>query len=102
MGLHPSAFSIYNRKKSQVVKGMEQYYSYAEFLKAVGKGRASQGEQLLNDIYMDLFLKHVHREQMRERLHRMIDEALDRKDEAGFLDYTAQLKTLDDDCVMTD
>lgn len=78
---------------------MEQYYSYAEFLKAVGKGRASQGEQLLNDIYMDLFLKHVHRDQMRNRLLGLIDEALDRRDEAGFLDYTAQLKTLDDDLV---
>ncbi|MET3576701.1 IDEAL domain-containing protein [Bhargavaea ullalensis] len=81
---------------------MEQYYSYAEFLKAVGKGRASQGEQLLNDIYMDLFLKHVHREQMRDRLIALIDDALDRKDKKGFLDYTAQLKTLDDDDVTKD
>ncbi|WP_213423842.1 IDEAL domain-containing protein [Bhargavaea massiliensis] len=76
---------------------MEHYYSYAEFLKAVGKGKASPSEQLLNDIYMDLFLKHVHREQNRERLLNLIDEALDKKDMEAFNLYTGQLNELDDD-----
>ncbi|KZE36421.1 IDEAL domain protein [Bhargavaea cecembensis] len=76
---------------------MEHYYSYAEFLKAVGKGKASPSEQLLNDIYMDLFLKHVHREQNRERLLNLIDEALDLKDMEAFNLYTEQLNQLDDD-----
>lgn len=76
---------------------MEHYYSYAEFLKAVGKGKASPSEQLLNDIYMDLFLKHVHREQNRERLLNLIDEALDKKDMEAFNLYTEQLNQLDDD-----
>ncbi|MCW1927548.1 IDEAL domain-containing protein [Bhargavaea beijingensis] len=76
---------------------MEHYYSYAEFLKAVGKGKASPSEQLLNDIYMDLFLKHVHREQNRERLLKLIDEALDKKDMEAFDLYAGQLKQLDDD-----
>ena len=76
---------------------MEHYYSYAEFLKAVGKGKASPSEQLLNDIYMDLFLKHVHREQNRERLLNLIDEALDLKDMEAFNLYTEQLNELDDD-----
>jgi uncharacterized protein YpiB (UPF0302 family) len=76
---------------------MEHYYSYAEFLKAVGKGKASPSEQLLNDIYMDLFLKHVHREQNRKRLFTLIDEALDKKDMEAFNLYTEQLNQLDDD-----
>ena len=43
---------------------MEKNYSYAEFLKAVGRNSSSlQAEKLLNEIYMDLFLNHIHREQ---------------------------------------
>lgn len=95
--MHPPPVCIYNSKKRQVVNGMEHYYSYAEFLKAVGKGKASPSEQLLNDIYMDLFLKHVHREQNRERLLKLIDEALDKKDMEAFDLYAGQLKQLDDD-----
>ena len=49
---------------------MENNYSYAEFLKAVGKNSSSlQAEKLLNEIYMDLFLKHIHREQTKEQAH---------------------------------
>lgn len=95
--MHPPPVCIYNRKKRQVVNGMEHYYSYAEFLKAVGKGQASPSEQLLNDIYMDLFLKHVHREQTRERLLNLIDEALDKKDVEAFNLHTEQLNELEDD-----
>ena len=35
---------------------MDKYYSYADFLKAMGRNQTvSEAEKLLNDIYMDLF-----------------------------------------------
>ena len=48
---------------------MEKSYSYAEFMKAVGRNSSSiHAEKLLNEIYMDLFLKRIHREQVKKRL----------------------------------
>lgn len=72
---------------------MKNNNSYAEFLKAVGSNSTSlQAEKLLNEIYWDLFLQYIHREQTQNRLMHLIDEALDRKDEEAFRKYTEQLK----------
>jgi uncharacterized protein YpiB (UPF0302 family) len=74
---------------------MDKYYSYADFLKAMGRSQTvSEAEKLLNDIYMDLFLKHVHREQRKERLLTLIDGALDHKDEDAFVAFTHELHEL--------
>lgn len=74
---------------------MENNYSYAEFLKAVGKNNTTQqSEKLLNEIYMDLFLNHIHWEQTKERLLMLIDHALDRRDEKAFKMYTDSLNKL--------
>ncbi len=71
---------------------LEKNYSYAEFLKAVGRNSSSlQAEKLLNEIYMDLFLNHIHREQTKNRLMGFIDLALDCRDEQAFLKYTERL-----------
>ena len=71
---------------------MEKNYSYAEFLKAVGRNSSQvQAEKLLNEIYMDLFLNRIHREQTKERLKVLIDRALDCLDERAFLIYSKQL-----------
>ena len=76
---------------------LEKNYSYAEFLKAVGKNSTSlQAEKLLNEIYMDLFLNHIHREQTKSRLIEIIDLALDRRDEEAFLSYTERLLKLEE------
>ena len=76
---------------------MENNYSYAEFLKAVGKNSTSlQAERLLNDIYMDLFLNHIHREQTKKRLLGLIDLALDEKDEYAFKSLTDELVKLEE------
>ncbi|MBE1554900.1 IDEAL domain-containing protein [Sporosarcina limicola] len=76
---------------------MENNYSYAEFLKAVGKNSSSlQAEKLLNEIYMDLFLKHIHHEQTKERLMGLIDFALDCRDERVFLLYSERLLKLEE------
>lgn len=76
---------------------MEKNYSYAEFLKAVGRNSTSlQAEKLLNEIYMDLFLNHIHREQTKSRLIEIIDLALDRRDEEAFLSYTERLLKLEE------
>ncbi|GEN82774.1 hypothetical protein SLU01_10860 [Sporosarcina luteola] len=76
---------------------MEKKYSYAEFLKAVGKNSSSlQAERLLNDIYMDLFLSHIHREQTKRRLLKLIDLALDQKDESAFNRLTDELMKMEE------
>ncbi|WP_432352754.1 IDEAL domain-containing protein [Sporosarcina sp. A2] len=76
---------------------MENNYSYAEFLKAVGKNSSSmQAEKMLNDIYIDLFLSHIHREQTRTRLLTEIDAALDRHDQPNFMQLTDSLQELDE------
>ena len=76
---------------------MENNYSYAEFLKAVGKNSSSMhAEKMLNDIYIDLFLKHIHREQTRARLLTEIDIALDGQDEETFYQLTDSLLKLDE------
>lgn len=77
---------------------MENNYSYAEFLKAVGKNSSSlQAEKLLNDIYMDLFLNHIHRQQTKERLMGLIDSSLDCRDEQAFLMYTVHLREFEEE-----
>lgn len=87
----------YNSKKALGVKEMQRYYSYTEFMKAVGKNSSSiQSEKLLSEIYMDLFLKRIHREQVKERILSLIDGALDRRDESKFKEYVAQLKKIED------
>ena len=74
---------------------MENYYSYADFMKAMAQTKkATEAEKLLNDIYLDLFLKHVHRSQQEEQLMNLIDEALDNNDRQAFTKYSEQLKTL--------
>lgn len=74
---------------------MENNYSYAEFLKAVGKNSSSlQAERLLDQIYLDLFLKHIHREQTKERFLKLIDFALDHKDKEAFQLYSKRFLKL--------
>ncbi|MCK1998262.1 IDEAL domain-containing protein [Psychrobacillus psychrodurans] len=74
---------------------MDKQYSYADFLKAMGQtGNESSAEKLLNEIYLDMFLNIIHREQSSNRLFALIDEALDRKDMAAFLEYTTALHQL--------
>ncbi|WP_093270177.1 IDEAL domain-containing protein [Psychrobacillus sp. OK032] len=74
---------------------MDKQYSYAEFLRAMGKpGKESSAEKLLNEIYLDMFLNIIHREQTSNRLLGLIDEALDQKDEKAFTQYTNALQQL--------
>ncbi len=74
---------------------MENYYSYADFMKAMAQTKKiTEAEKLLNDIYLDLFLKHVHRSQQEEQLMALIDEALDSNDRNAFTTYSAQLQAL--------
>ncbi|AYC30126.1 IDEAL domain-containing protein [Paenisporosarcina cavernae] len=74
---------------------MDKYYSYTDFLKAMSRSHTpTEAEKLLNDIYMDLFLNHVHREQRKEKLTELIDLSLDEHDEVAFLKYTHELEIL--------
>ncbi|MDS9472676.1 IDEAL domain-containing protein [Sporosarcina pasteurii] len=71
---------------------MERKYSNAEFMKVVGRRRSSvYAEKLLNEIYMDMFLNRLHREQTRRRIEKVIDEALDTRDEQKFHLYAGKL-----------
>lgn len=75
---------------------MEKKYSYTEFMKIVRQNSSTlHAEKLLNDIYMDMFLNSIHREQTRARLNDLIDEALDNRDEEKFSQYASQLSALE-------
>ena len=79
------------------MSALEKNYSYAEFMKAVGRNSSSvQSEKLLNEIYMDLFLNSLHRKQIKERLLKLIDQALDGRDEQAFLKFSEQLVKFED------
>ena len=79
------------------MSGVENKYSYAKFIMAVGRNNSTaQAEKLLSEIYMDLFLKGIHREQIKERLITLIDQSLDNRDENGFLEYSRQLEKFED------
>lgn len=74
---------------------MDKQYSYTDFLKAMSQtGKESSAEKLLNEIYLDMFLNIIHREQSQYRLVKLIDEALDVKDQVAFIKYTDMLHHL--------
>lgn len=75
---------------------MEKKYSNAEFMKVVRKNSSTlHAEKMLNEIYMDMFLNRLHREQTRERIEGLVDDALDERDEKKFQKYAKQLLAFD-------
>lgn len=74
---------------------MDKYYSYTDFLKAVGQSKkVDEAEKLLNEIYLDLFLNRIQRIHREEQLMVLIDRALDEKDEKAFHLYATELNIL--------
>ncbi|WP_107925290.1 IDEAL domain-containing protein [Lysinibacillus parviboronicapiens] len=74
---------------------MDKYYSYTDFLKAVGQSKkVDEAEKLLNEIYLDLFLNRIQRMHREEQLMVLIDRALDEKDERAFHQYATELEIL--------
>ncbi|WP_449442406.1 IDEAL domain-containing protein [Ureibacillus acetophenoni] len=74
---------------------MDKYYSYTDFLKAVGQYQhANESEKLLNDIYLDLFLNRIQRMQRIEELKHLIDTALDERDQVAFHKFAMELNEL--------
>lgn len=71
---------------------MDKYFSYTDFLKAVGQyPKVREEEKLLNEIYLDLFLNRLQRLHRIDQLEVLIDEALDQHDAQAFYAYTAEL-----------
>lgn len=76
---------------------MENKYSHVDFMKIVRENSSTvHAEKLLNDIYMDMFLNRIHREQTRKRIVRLIDDALDHRDEKKFNQYAEQLSKFEE------
>ncbi|SOB91515.1 IDEAL domain-containing protein [Ureibacillus xyleni] len=74
---------------------MDKYYSYTDFLKAVGHYQhANESERLLNEIYLDLFLNSMQRLQRIDQLKDLIDRALDERNKEAFYAYTTELNQL--------
>jgi len=74
---------------------LDKYYSYTDFLKAVGQSKkVDEAEKLLNEIYLDLFLNRIQRMHRQEQLIVLIDRALDEKDENAFYQYATELNFL--------
>lgn len=55
-----------------------------------------QGQDLLNDLYMDMFLQHLLADQQIRLLREAIDDALDERDEEAFKRFTKELIQLQD------
>ena len=71
---------------------MDKFYSYADFLNSFGQNvEEGQQEQLLNEIYLDLFLNRLNRLHRIERLYELIDVSLDERNEQQFYSYTEEL-----------
>jgi uncharacterized protein YpiB (UPF0302 family) len=74
---------------------MDKYYSYTDFLRAVGHfPKVNDSEKLLNDIYLDLFLNRLLRLQRISQLEQLIDSSLDARNERDFQAYTTELISL--------
>ena len=74
---------------------MDKYYSYTDFLRAVGQyPQGSQSEQLLNNIYVDLFLNRLQRLQRIEQLEELIDTSLEQRQREDFYVLTSELNEL--------
>ena len=83
---------FYNKEKGAEVILMDKYFSYTDFLKAVGQyPRIREEEKLLNDIYLDLFLNRLQRIHRINQLEALVDRSLDEKDEKSFYKYTEEL-----------
>ena len=72
---------------------MDKFYSYTDFLNSFGKNveEVQQQEQLLNDIYVDLFLNRLNRLHRIEQLYELIDASLDERNRDKFYTYTEEL-----------
>ena len=75
---------------------MDKFYSYTDFLNSFGKNieEVQQQEQLLNDIYLDLFLNRLNRLHRIEKLYELIDASLDERNREQFYTYTEELLIL--------
>lgn len=73
---------------------MDKFYSYTDFLKAVGQSENSKPEKLMSEIYLDLFLNRLQRLQRIEQLKEFIDKALDEKNEEAFYEFAKELNEL--------
>ncbi|MCH7320669.1 IDEAL domain-containing protein [Solibacillus sp. MA9] len=74
---------------------MDKYYSYTDFLKAVGhQPTENQAEKLLGEIYLDLFISRIQRIYRIEQLKTLIDNSLDQKNQRDFYTYASELKML--------
>jgi len=77
------------------VRSLDKYYSYTDFLKAVGQSKkVDEAEKLLNEIYLDLFLNRIQRMHREEQLMVLIDRTLDERDEKAFHLYASELEAL--------
>lgn len=91
----------YNSKK--VVEVMRMEFQYSQQNSPNNEQSLSQGmqaQELLKDIYMDLFLKHVLAEQQITLLRNAIDVALDERDEEVFKRHTTELIELQNSLIM--
>ena len=86
---------MYNSKKGIGVISMDKYYSYTDFLRAVGQyPPETESEKLLNDIYLDLFLGRLQRLQRIDQLKKLIDMSLDQRNEQDFYQYSEEFGEL--------
>ena len=74
---------------------MENKYFYKQLPTTAQRQFQEETNQLLSNIYTDLFLQSVHQEQTIARIERLIDQALDDRDVEAFQQYSELLGTLE-------
>lgn len=75
---------------------LNMLYAFKRLLSAIHDDEQEQyAEQLLDKVYMQLFMNHLLRKQQKDRVLLLIDDALDRKDQPAFLTYTTMLKEIE-------
>ncbi|AIE59284.1 IDEAL domain-containing protein [Bacillus methanolicus] len=68
--------------------------SYTELMKLGAMNRKKEKEMFIQDLYIEMLLSEVLLQAEKEKLLKLIDEAIDNRDRPAFLQLSEQLKEL--------
>jgi uncharacterized protein YpiB (UPF0302 family) len=68
--------------------------SYTELMKLGAMSRKKSKEMFVQDLYIEMFLSEILLQAEKEKLLKLIDEAIDNRDRSTFLQLSEQFKEL--------
>ncbi|WP_166805838.1 MULTISPECIES: IDEAL domain-containing protein [Jeotgalibacillus] len=75
---------------------MENNKSFAEFMNESTVPQKQSSEMTMMEIYVDMVLNEILVRHRKEKLLKLINEALDNKDQDAFMKYSDELNKLED------